>query len=120
VQRIESKAKTEGNIPSTPRQQPRQLPRGTTWLPHGSGGHHLTRPLTGGQPPFTVGPAVVNRWSDGGPVVVDGTVDRRWPPLTAAVYEVLQQYEVDWIEASRMVTWQPLIGGSSWSTRYAV
>ncbi|GKF60379.1 hypothetical protein Tco_0177165, partial [Tanacetum coccineum] len=32
------------------------------------------------------------------------------------VYEVLYQYEVDWIEASRMVTWQPLIGGSSWRT----
>ncbi|GKD37913.1 integrase, catalytic region, zinc finger, CCHC-type containing protein, partial [Tanacetum coccineum] len=26
------------------------------------------------------------------------------------------QYEVDWIEASRMVTWQPLISGSSWRT----
>ncbi|GKA48802.1 hypothetical protein Tco_0741760 [Tanacetum coccineum] len=31
-------------------------------LPRGSGGHHLTRPLTGGQPPLTGGPAVVDRW----------------------------------------------------------
>ncbi|GJW44960.1 hypothetical protein Tco_0073759 [Tanacetum coccineum] len=54
------------------------LPRGTTWLPRGSGGHHLTRPLTGGQPPLTGGPAVVDRWSGGGPVVVDGGP----PPLT--------------------------------------
>ncbi|GKG37005.1 hypothetical protein Tco_0447178, partial [Tanacetum coccineum] len=53
------------------------LPRGTTWLPHGSGGHHLTRPLTGGQPPLTGGPEVVDRWS--------ATVDSRLPPLIAAV-----------------------------------
>ncbi|GKA34819.1 hypothetical protein Tco_0721248 [Tanacetum coccineum] len=32
------------------------LPRGTTWLPRGSGGHPLTRLLTGGQPPLTGGP----------------------------------------------------------------
>ncbi|GKD28692.1 hypothetical protein Tco_1239470, partial [Tanacetum coccineum] len=31
-------------------------------MPRGSGGHHLTRPLTGGQPPLTGGPTVVDRW----------------------------------------------------------
>ncbi|GJX41311.1 hypothetical protein Tco_0256301 [Tanacetum coccineum] len=56
----------EGIIPSTLRQQPR-----------GSGGHHLTRPLTGG-------PTVVDRWSSGGQRW-STDVDRRWPLLTAVI-----------------------------------
>ncbi|GKF50799.1 hypothetical protein Tco_0147266, partial [Tanacetum coccineum] len=54
------------------------LPRGTAWLPRNSGGHHLTQPLTGGQPLLIGGPAMVDRWSGGGPTVVDGGP----PPLT--------------------------------------
>ncbi|GJW46869.1 putative reverse transcriptase domain-containing protein [Tanacetum coccineum] len=30
-------------------------------MPRGSGGHHLTRPLTGGQPPLTGGPVVAGK-----------------------------------------------------------
>ncbi|GKG41488.1 hypothetical protein Tco_0473239, partial [Tanacetum coccineum] len=56
------------------------LPRGTTWLPRGSGDHHLTRALNGGQPPLTGG----DRWSDGGRLWF-ATVDSRWPSLTTAV-----------------------------------
>ncbi|GKD30492.1 hypothetical protein Tco_1241270, partial [Tanacetum coccineum] len=56
----------------------------TTWLPRGNGGHHLTRPLIGGQSPLTGGPVVVDRWSDGGRRW-SAAVDCRWPLLTATV-----------------------------------
>ncbi|GKF40618.1 hypothetical protein Tco_0123960, partial [Tanacetum coccineum] len=50
------------NIPSTPRQQPRQLPHGAMW--HATWRPELvldpTRPFIVGQPPLTDGPAVVN------------------------------------------------------------
>ncbi|GKB47530.1 hypothetical protein Tco_0898283 [Tanacetum coccineum] len=42
----------------------------------------LFRPsFTGGQPPLTGGPAVVDQWIGGGPRWF-ATIDRRWPPLT--------------------------------------
>ncbi|GKF89019.1 hypothetical protein Tco_0262982 [Tanacetum coccineum] len=42
----------------------------------------LFRPsFTGGQPPLTGGPAVVDRWTGGGPRWF-ATIDRHWPPLT--------------------------------------